>query len=48
MRRAFSTHEKSVCILANSRQGDLIGSKIMKAVRTVNGKDDIRFFGYGG
>ena len=44
--RAFST--KNVCILANSRQGDLTGSKIIPALKKVSGNADINFYGYGG
>jgi len=36
-----------VCILANSRQGDLTGAKIMSKLRTVSG-EDLTFSGYGG
>lgn len=43
-KRSFS---KTVCILANSRQGDLTGSKIMKKLRGVSG-EDLTFTGYGG
>ena len=42
--RAFSSR---VCILANSRQSDLIGAKVMRSLRQVSGQD-IEFFGYGG
>lgn len=44
-KRTFSN--KTVCIMANSRQGDLIGSKIIKNVRAEAG-DEIGFTGYGG
>ena len=49
-KRRFSTHgiNKSVCILANSKQADLIGSKIMASLKAVSGHEDIEFFGYGG
>lgn len=49
-KRRFSTHgiNKSVCILANSKQADLIGSKIMASIKAVSGHEDIEFFGYGG
>jgi len=33
--------------LANSRQADLIGAKVMAKVKEVSG-EDIDFFGYGG
>jgi hypothetical protein len=45
--RAFSSQQRSVCILANSRQADLIGSKVMAKLRDVSG-EDIHFTGYGG
>lgn len=44
--RTFST--KNVCILANSRQSDLIGSKVMANLKKVAGSDQINFYGYGG
>ena len=44
-KRGFSN--KQICIMANSRQGDLIGSKIIKNVRAISG-DEIGFTGYGG
>ena len=52
-KRAFSTtHDsvRNVCILANSRQADLIGSKVMRSLRQAAGEeaDTIRFTGYGG
>ena len=48
-KRCFSVgNNNTVCILANSRQADLIGSKIMKSLKEVSGQDDINFFGYGG
>ena len=43
--RAFGS---KVCILANSRQSDLIGSKIMKSLRATEPNEEIEFFGYGG
>ena len=46
-RRSFSTHHKSVCILANSRQADLTGAKVMNKLRAVSG-DQVTFTGYGG
>lgn len=44
--RAFST--KNVCILAHSRQSDLIGSKVITNLRKVAGNNDLNFYGYGG
>lgn len=44
--RAFST--RNVCILANSRQADLTGSKIISSLKKVSGNSDINFYGYGG
>ena len=34
--------------MANSRQGDLTGKKIMANLKQISGHDDINFFGYGG
>jgi hypothetical protein len=48
LQRAFSSSSKNVCILANSRQSDLIGSKVMSGLRTVAGDNEINFFGQGG
>ena len=42
--RAFS---KRVCILANSRQADLTGSKVMKSLKK-HSASELEFFGYGG
>ena len=42
--RAFS---KRVCILANNRQADLTGSKVMKSLKKHSGSE-LEFFGYGG
>lgn len=39
---------KSVCILANSKQGDLVGQRIMQNLKAVSGVQDFSFFGYGG
>lgn len=38
---------KSICLLANSRQADLIGSKIMQNLRRIS-NDTVEFHGYGG
>ena len=47
-RRSFTASSmRSVCLLANSRQADLIGSKIIQNLRKVSG-DKIIFTGYGG
>ena len=47
-KRNFSASNiRSICILANSRQADLIGSKIIQNLKTVSG-DQVEFFGYGG
>ena len=47
-RRSFTaTNVKSICMLANSRQADLIGSKIMQNLRKVSA-DNVEFTGYGG
>jgi len=44
--RAFST--KNVCILANSRQADLTGAKIINSLKKESRGADVKFFGYGG
>ena len=51
IKRKFGTSKhinKSVCILANSKQGDLVGQKIMQNLKAVSGVEDLEFFGYGG
>ncbi len=48
-KRGFSTNQKTVCILANSRQGDLTASKLMAKLRKVSGEgENLTFTGYGG
>ena len=39
---------KTVCILANSKQGDIVGQRIMSSLKSVSGVEDFDFFGYGG
>lgn len=49
--RNFSSNgrlNKSVCIMANSKQGDLVGQRIMQNLKQVSGVQDFDFFGYGG
>ena len=46
-KRSFSAHPRSVCILANSRQADLTGSKVMNKLKAVSG-EELTFTGYGG
>ena len=47
-KRSFTAQNiKSICMLANSRQADLIGSKIMQNLRAVS-NDSVHFTGYGG
>jgi len=47
-KRSFTAQSlKSICLLANSRQADLIGSKIIQNLRRVSG-DKVSFHGYGG
>ena len=47
-KRSFTAQNvKSICLLANSRQADLIGSKIIQNLRKVSG-DQVNFTGYGG
>jgi hypothetical protein len=48
IRRAFASSAKNVCILANGRQADLTGSKIISSLKTVAGDTDVNFYGYGG
>lgn len=45
---AHKNLNKTVCILANSKSGDLVGQKIMHNLKAVSGVDDFNFFGYGG
>ena len=47
-KRHFSSLNKTVAILANSKQADIIGSRIMHDLKVVSGCDDLQFFGYGG
>lgn len=44
--RAFSS--KNVCILANGRQADLTGSKIIQSLKAEAGDTPLNFYGYGG
>ncbi len=47
-KRSFTAQNvNSICLLANSRQADLIGSKIIQNLRRVSG-DKVTFTGYGG
>jgi hypothetical protein len=39
---------KTVCILANSKQGDIVGQRIMQNLKAVSGVENFDFFGYGG
>jgi lipid A disaccharide synthetase len=49
VKRTFSSQQKTVCILANSRQADLTASKLMTKLRDVSGdSESINFTGYGG
>lgn len=49
VKRAFATDVRTVCILANSRQADLIGSRIIQNLNEASaGKVDLQFVGYGG
>ena len=43
--RGFSS---KVCILAHSRQSDLVGAKIMKSLKAAEPNEQIEFIGYGG
>ena len=52
IKRHFSSSNarlnKTVAILANSKQTDLIAQRIMHDLKVVSGVDDFNFFGYGG
>jgi hypothetical protein len=52
VKRHFSSSNgnlnKTVCILANSKQGDIVGQRIMQSLKSVSGVEDFDFFGYGG
>jgi hypothetical protein len=52
IRRHFSSGNanlnKTVAILANSKQADVIGQRIMRDLKVVSGVEDFNFFGYGG
>ena len=47
-KRCFGSSSKTICILANSKQADLIGSKIIHNLKVVSNDKDIKFVGYGG
>ena len=42
--RAFS---RKLCILANNRQADLIGSKMIREIKAIS-DEDVDIYGYGG
>ncbi len=50
VKRHFSSNNlnKTVCIMANSKQGDLVGQRVMANLKQVSGVEDFNFFGYGG
>lgn len=51
IKRTYSANNKlnkTVCIMANSKQGDLVGQRIMQNLKQVSGVQDLEFFGYGG
>ena len=52
VKRHFSSSNgnlnKTVCILANSKQGDIVGQRIMQSLKSVSGVEDFDFFSYGG
>jgi hypothetical protein len=52
IKRSFSSNgrniNKSVAIMANSKQADLVGQRIMQRLRAVSGVEDFDFVGYGG
>jgi adenine deaminase len=43
--RCFGT--RNMCMLANGRQADLVGAKIIRSVKALS-TSDVNFFGYGG
>jgi hypothetical protein len=45
---SFASLNKTVAILANSKQADLIGSKVLKSLQEVSGVTDFEVYGYGG
>ena len=49
-RRNFASDVRTICILANSRQADLIGSKIIQNLNQITKDTDteVEFVGYGG
>ena len=52
VKRHFSSSNahlnKTVCIMANSKQGDLVGQRVMANLKQVSGVEDFNVFGYGG
>jgi Lipid A disaccharide synthetase len=46
-RRPFSSAPRKLAILANDRQSDLIGSKVIAQVKALSNYD-VEFYGYGG
>ncbi len=40
--------KKSICLLANSKNGDIQGARLMRTLRSLTGDDSLGFFGYGG
>lgn len=47
-KKSFSSLNKRIAILANSKSSDAAGARFMKALRTVSQSDDIEYFGHGG
>lgn len=51
-KRGYSSNNsrlnKSVCVMANTKSGDLVGQKLMQNLKVVSGVEDFAFFGYGG
>lgn len=39
--------KKTVCLLANSKNADVMGARIMRSLRAMS-DSEINFFGYGG
>ena len=37
-----------MCILANSKSDDIVGSRVMRSLRQVSGDSNLNFYGYGG
>jgi lipid A disaccharide synthetase len=45
--RLFSSINKSIVILANSKSADIVGGRIMNKLQQVSNVNDFDYFGYG-